>query len=328
MFISSRRARDVVPVVAVLGVLGLSACGSDVTAPSEIKQPRIEPRAIVVTPGLSVYTDRTSWEAAVATAGGTVVNMDFTGLTTGRVTQLNTDYGAFRIIVDDVAASSFNNPGIDIFPDASCSLGTGDCEVFTFNMFDPTSTFDGPKINQLVFPQNIVAFGGDFIQVGVTVPPPGSATGPVTLRIGSETVVINSYLDANGNGFFGFVATAADTISYTFAKSGTIQNDIFQIYNPAYANAPAGDPETPEEQIEALEEAISGLGLPSGIATALDAKLAAALAALAIDDTATACGSLQALINQAHAQAGKTLSAANEAMIVAAAEEIRAAIGC
>jgi hypothetical protein len=324
---SSIKARARAPgIAAIAAAVLLSACGQEVTGPREIRPAGLEPRAIVVTPGLSVYTDRTSWEAAVATAGGTVVNTDFTGMTTGRVTQLVTDYGPFKIVVDDVGASSFNNPGIDIFPDAGCSLGTGDCDVFTFNMFDPTSLMDGPKINQLVFPQNIIAFGGDFIQAGATAG--GTPVGPVTLRIGSESVVINTYLDASGNGFFGFVATAADTISYTFVKSGTIQNDILQVFNPAYANAPPADADTPEEMIADLADAITGLGLPSGLQNAFNSKLNSALAALAAGDTATACGSLQALANQASAQSGKKLSPAGAAMISAAVGEIREAIGC
>src|SRR5688572_20043588 len=199
---------------------------------------------------IQTFTDRAAWEAAVAAAGSSAQFYDFTGLglvspdSTGanRVDQLDTDYaGRFRIVIDQLATSAFNNPGIDIFPDASCSLGTGDCNVFTFNVLDPTSTFVQPKFNRLVMPTPIVAFGGNFIQVGRTVPPPGSVTGPVTLRFGTETVVVNDFMDGGGNGFFGFVADVpATTIEFTFAKSGTIQNDIFQVYNPAFGEGPPG----------------------------------------------------------------------------------------
>jgi hypothetical protein len=277
---------------------------------------------------ITTYTDRAVWEAAVATAGGTVVNMNFTGLTTGRVTQLDTDYGAFRIVVDDVAASSFSNPGIDIFPDAGCSLGTGDCYVFTFNLLDPTSLFDGPKTNQLIFPQPIMAFGGDFIQAGYTAPP-AVATGPVTLHFGTETVVINDYVNSSGNGFFGFIATTpVTTIEFTFAKSGTIQNDIFQVYNPAYANGTLPPPATPEEMIADLRIVISDFGLAKGMANSLDSKLRAALSALDAGQTAQACTSLQDLINYANAQSGKKLTASDAASIVAAAVGIRTELGC
>lgn len=300
--------------------------GTVPTGPADIRAPDLQPSAIVVTPGLSVYTDRASWEAAVVAAGGTVVNMDFTGMTLGRVTQLDTDYGPFRIVVDDVAADQFSNPGISIAPDAGCSLGTGDCEVFTFNMLDPTSVLDGPKYNSLIFPQNIIAFGGDFIQAGYTAPT-GTPTGPVSLRIGAETFVINTYVDASGNGFVGFVATASDIMNFTFVKSGTIQNDILQIYNPAYANQPAGG-STPEEDIEDLQTTIGGLGLADGVTTALNSKLSEALAALGVDNTAGACVSLQALINQLNALSGKKISASSAAALIAEVQAIRTDLGC
>lgn len=310
----------------ILSALLLSACEATPTAPAVSGESDIAPRAIVVTPGLSVYTDRTSWEAAVATAGGAVVNMDFTGLTLGRITQLVTDYGDFGIVVDDVAASEFSNPGISIFPDASCSLGTGDCDVFTFNMRSASSTSDMPSFNKLGFPQDIIAFGGDFIQAGVSNT--NAVTGPVTLQIGNETVVVTSYLDANGNGFFGFVATADDTVKFTFAQSSTLQNEIFQVYNPAYANAPVVGGEDPEEMIEDLQSTVAAMNLSAGLATSIDAKLRAAIAALSVDDTTLACAALQDLVNYVNAQRGKKLSIADADTILAAVASIRDELDC
>lgn len=323
---TSSRGSKSIGLSCIAMALIIAGCERPITGPLERSGPDLEPAAVVLTPGLSVYTDRASWEAAVVAAGGAVQNMDFTGLTLGRVTQLDTDYGAFRIVVDDVAASSFSNPGINVFPDASCSLGSGDCEVFTFNLLDPASAFDGPKINQLIFPQNVIAFGGDFIQVGITVPPPGSTTGPVTLQIGTETVVINPYLDAGGNGFFGLVATASNTVSFTFVKSGTIQNDIFNVYNPAYANAPASA--TPAQMIMDLRDVIAGFTLANGIANSFDAKLKAASEALGAGEGALACSSLQDLINQVNALSGRKISAGDAAMVVARTMDIRNALGC
>src|SRR5687768_7405972 len=163
---------------------------------------------------LTIYTSRASWEAAVATAGSTAQLYDFTGLdlvfpdSTGanRVTQLDTNFdNRFRIVVDELASSAFSNPGIDLFPDASCSLGSGDCEVFTFNVVDPDIASTSPKVNRLLMPNPIVAFGGDFIQTGYTAPG-GTPTGVVTLTFGNDTVVLTDYLVAPGNGFIGFVA--------------------------------------------------------------------------------------------------------------------------
>lgn len=323
------------PLAKTVGPIGLAAlliatgCDRPIAGPREAQPSLRQPSRDVSATAITTYTDRATWEAAVATAGGTVVNMNFTGLTTGRVTQLDTDYGAFRIVVDDVAASSFSNPGIDIFPDAGCSLGTGDCYVFTFNMLDPTSLFDGPKTNQLIFPQPVMAFGGDFIQVGYTAGGTPTATGPVTLHFGTETVVINDYVNTSGNGFFGFIATTpVTTIEFTFAKSGTIQNDIFQVYNPAYANGTVTPPATPEEMIADLRLVISDLSVSKGIANSLDSKLRAALSALDAGQTAEACKSLQDLINQANAQWGKKLTASDAGDIIAAATAIRTELGC
>lgn len=308
---------------------GLAACDNAPTAPpGGMAAVDLVPSAIVLTPGLSVFTDRASWEAAVAGAGGTVVNMDFAGLTLGRVTQLVTDYGDFGIVVDHVSASEFSNPGISIFPDASCSLGVGDCDVFTFNMKDATSALDMPVYNRLGFLQDIIAFGGDFIQLGVTAPPPGSATGVVTVRIGSESVAINQYLDENGNGFFGLVASAADAVEFTFVKSASLQNDIFQVYNPAYSIAPAGGDPDAQEQIDDLRAVIAGLGYAGGITASLDSKLRTATSALLAGNTAAACTALRDLINHSSALRGKKISVAHANAIIAAAEGIIAELGC
>ena len=60
--------------------------------------------------------------------------------------------------------------------------------MFTFNMIDPTSTLIQPKFNRLIMPTPIVAFGGNFIQTGVTAGGTPTVTGPVTLRFGTDTL--------------------------------------------------------------------------------------------------------------------------------------------
>ncbi len=66
---------------------------------------------------------------------------------------------------------------------------------------------------------------------------------------------------------------------------------------------------TPEDMIIDLHGFLVRLGLPDGLATALDSKLAKAFAALEADDTADACGSLKAFLNLVSAQTGKKLTA-------------------
>jgi hypothetical protein len=284
---------------------------------------------------IAVYTDRASWEAAVAAAGSTAQNYDFSGLdlvfpdTTGanRVTQLDTNYdNRFRIVVDRVASSAFSNPGLDLFPDANCSLGSGDCEVFTLNVVDPDSTNPGPTVNRLIMPAPIVAFGGDFIQAGFTAPG-GTPTGVITVTFGTETVVVNDFVVSPGNGFLGFVAQVpSDTLSFTFQQSGTITNDIFNIYNPAFGVAPEG--EDPADMISDLSSYALSLNIQDGISNSLASQLAGALGLVNANDLPGACTKLADFINHVRAQRGKKIPIAQANTLIADATEIRATLGC
>ena len=284
---------------------------------------------------IAVYTDRASWEAAVAAAGSAAQNYDFSGLdlvfpdTTGanRVTQLDTNYdNRFRIVVDRVASSAFSNPGLDVFPDASCSLGSGDCEVLTLNVVDPDSTNPGPTVNRLIMPTPIVAFGGDFIQAGYTAPG-GTPTGLITVTFGSATVVVNDFLPSPGNGFLGFVAQVpSDTLSFTFQQSGTITNDIFNIYNPAFGVAPEG--EDPADMISDLSSYALSLNIQDGISNSLASQLAGALGFVNTNDLPGACTKLADFINHVRAQRGKKIPIAQANTLIADATEIRATLGC
>ena len=303
------------------------ACDSLPTAPDTRLAPDAPSRVVTGT-GITIYTDRSAWEAAVATAGGTAQRYDFTGLPTGRVTQALTDYGSFAISVDAVnTTSSFFNPGIDVFPDASCSLDTGDCTVFTFDMIDPTYTaLGGPHVNSLIMPQAMMAWGGYMVQAGYTAPA-GDPTGVITVSTGSNTFTLNDYVSATGFGFVGFVTTnPTTTLTFTFVKSGTIVNEIFQVYNAAYANAAVAT--TPAQKIGDLRSLIGALTLSTGIETSLDAKLRDALAALDASNAALACTALQDVINQVSALSGKKLTPADAADILAQVGVIRTQIGC
>src|SRR2546426_1109953 len=77
-----------------------------------------------------------------------------------------------------------------------------------------------------------------------------------------------------------------------------------------------------------LHQSVAGLGLPSGIATSLTAKLNAALAATNAGDVVTACTKLQDFMNETQAQAGKKISTADANMLIAEAGRIRAVLGC
>jgi hypothetical protein len=85
---------------------------------------------------------------------------------------------------------------------------------------------------------------------------------------------------------------------------------------------------TPEQLIDQVEADLAALALDHGIANALDSKLDDALTALAAGDTATACGSLNAFLNQVAAQRGKRLSEAEADDLTTAVNEVGAALGC
>src|SRR5262249_7169198 len=85
---------------------------------------------------------------------------------------------------------------------------------------------------------------------------------------------------------------------------------------------------SPAEQLGDLEALIPSFGLPHGIENSLLVKVAAAEASLAAGGTIGVCDELQALINEAQAQSGKHLTAAQAKPITDAVPAIRIALGC
>lgn len=84
----------------------------------------------------------------------------------------------------------------------------------------------------------------------------------------------------------------------------------------------------PSAQIDTLALAVKSLALSKGLTTALLAKLAAAQAALAVGDSATGCGALADFIGQVQAKAGKEISTDQANSLIAAANQVRSALGC
>jgi len=322
--------------IGALVLLAAVACDQPPTAPEVMPSPRNSP-ALTVTPGtLAVYTDRTAWLAAVAAEGATAQAFDYTGLTLGRITSRSHDYGPFTIAVDFLSSNTFNNPGIDIIPDANCSLEPGDCPRMIYNMMDPSFTqvypFDQPKVDSLVMPQPIVAFGATFSQVGFAVGCGASCpspTGPVTIHFGSATYVLNDGVPT-GFGFLGFIAgTPSDNISFTFAKTGTWANEVIEVYRPEFANGTATPPEeTPSELIGDLTTYVSGSSMPKGNAQSINSKLQLALGAIDADQTGAACSYLQDVLNYTKAQSGKKIPAAVANEVISQTNAIRTELGC
>ncbi len=81
-------------------------------------------------------------------------------------------------------------------------------------------------------------------------------------------------------------------------------------------------------QIDALATVVKTFSLSKGLTTALLAKLAAAQAATGVGDSATACGAMADFVGQVEAKTGKEVSIAQANSLIAAANQIRSAIGC
>jgi hypothetical protein len=87
-------------------------------------------------------------------------------------------------------------------------------------------------------------------------------------------------------------------------------------------------PSSAAGQITDLRNLVISFNLPHGIEHSLLVKLDDALAAVNAGDTAGACESLNAFINQARAQRGKKISAAQAAQLINGANQIKQTLGC
>lgn len=80
--------------------------------------------------------------------------------------------------------------------------------------------------------------------------------------------------------------------------------------------------------IDDLADLIAGMALPRGTERSLMSKLEAADAAIARGNTSAACSQLQALINHARAQSGRSLTTAQADALIASTLALRSALGC
>jgi hypothetical protein len=319
-------------------ILAIAACDQQPTEPDVHSLPAIRPRNTVAAGTVQVFTDRDAWLAAVAAEGVTSAAVDYTGLTLGRITTRSQDYaGRFRIAVDLLStSSSFNNPGIDVIPDASCSLGTGDCTRMLFNMIDPawqTSSFpfDQPAVDSLVFPQPVKAFAATFSQVGYAVGCGAGCPleiGPTSIHIGGVDYDMKTIIPG-GYGFVGFVVgTPTTEITFTYAKGAfSYVNDIIEVYNPEVAFGSAPPTKTPQEMIDDLGTYLDGLGL-KGIIDKIDHRLDKTEKKLDRDETAKACKELGKAVKEITDSKDKKLLPSVKSQILSDLNDIMAALGC
>jgi hypothetical protein len=113
---------------------------------------------------------------------------------------------------------------------------------------------------------------------------------------------------------------AGDT--YGFAMQGSNDDSIMTLQGTLTVD------DTPAQKITDLQTTVSGMGLPKGLTTALNAKLQDALTDLAAGDTQGTCDSLQAFLNQVKAQTGKQLTSIQAQQLTAAVNDIQTQLGC
>jgi len=82
------------------------------------------------------------------------------------------------------------------------------------------------------------------------------------------------------------------------------------------------------DQIGDLIALVNSFNLTKGAGASLIAKLQSALAAINASDTATACDSLTAFVNETQAQSGKKLSTDQASQLINSANQIKTGLGC
>ncbi|HEX4525381.1 MAG TPA: HYR domain-containing protein [Gaiellaceae bacterium] len=182
---------------------------------------------------------------------------------------------------------------------ATDAAGNTGSATFTVTVHDTTAPVYGPAPNVTVNATSpagaVVTFptppATDAVGVSSNVCTPASGA---TFPVGTTTVTCLA-ADAAGN-----VATTTFTVTVVSAAG----------------------------QIDALLQQVQSITPQPKLGGSLSNKLTSALAALEAGDTQDACGTLQGFINEVNAQSGKKLSTADAASLVAAATQIRAALGC
>jgi Tol biopolymer transport system component len=150
----------------------------------------------------------------------------------------------------------------------------------------------GPLFSHDVFVYDISS--GSFYQVTNT-PIDDERLSDISVWNGTGRIV---YAVAGGFGDF-------DVYAFTFQVPSSVQSDI-----------------------NGLIALVNNFNLPHGIENSLVTKLQDALTALNASDTATACDSLSAFVNQCSAQSGKTLTEQQANQLINSATQIRTGLGC
>ena len=167
------------------------------------------------------------------------------------------------------------------------------------------------------------------VTVQDTQPPVITCPAPIVVKATSPAGAVVS-----------FAATATDNCGTTTVVSTPAPGSVFAI-GDTIVQSTATDGSANQsscsfkihvkgaaEQIADLVKVVSNLNLAKGPKNALLFQLNTALASLKNNNLLAACGAVQSFIDAVKALPSKTLSSSDAALLIAAAVQIRAVIGC
>jgi len=204
----------------------------------------------------------------------------------------------------------------------TASINSGGSAVLGYNTTSGGSKFveftppfaQGTSSVTFTFDKSISAWGAWFTGVG-TVPDTA-----VSVAFTDGTAQSYSPLGSSSGGvsFFGFTDPGKSIASVTVQEVLTgLARDIFGIDDVQFVYSAAA-------LLSDLANAVKGVGPGTSLAD----KVASVQSDLALEDTSDACGTLNAFIHEVKAQSGKSIPAGTASSLIAAAQQIEAAIGC
>jgi hypothetical protein len=216
----------------------------------------------------------------------------------------------FHFLVTVLTAAAVALAAAAVAPPASAQNLSPGCQALNDPVFDFVYGASGVPSMPFAKGEVISASAGE----------PTAFAPPVTVILGVNTVEVDT---AAFPGTVEFVIPAAGDYSVLWAVH---PEDVISLSVATWTvKCEAPDP---AQAIADLQALVSGFGLPAGLTTALTSKLQEALAAHDAGDTAGACDSLQAFLNQVRAQEGKKLTAAQAQQLTQAAIAIQALLDC
>ena len=173
---------------------------------------------------ITVYTDRSSWEAAV----GTFSTEDFSGIADTGELSANVEHTLGLLTFSYTGAPGVGRPRV------------------TSNHFegDPTQAIDGggttsPGPHVFEFPYSVLAWGTDFTN---------ASTGALLdITMAGETIALVDYLPSPGTGFFGI--TSDTPFSQIIISAGSTQvtpDEIFSLDNVSFGEQAETQTPVPE----------------------------------------------------------------------------------